>query len=89
MKKGFKIFLLFILLIAQKQFSQGINPNFDFSGIKQFWNIVNILERNQEPNSSEWSKLFNTPGYKVLTSGEFSKAFFKKNFRLVFMPSKK
>lgn len=81
--------LLLILFFTQQLFSHGENENFEFSGIEQFWDIVSTLEENQEPTNSEWNNLFNTPGYKVLISGEFTKDFFKQNFRLVFMPSQK
>ncbi len=64
-------------------------PILNFPGITQFWKIVSILKSNQQPNSSDWDNLFNTPGYKVLIIGEFSKQFFIDEFTLVFMPSKK
>lgn len=78
-----------IIFFTRQIFSQGVNQNFDFSGIDKFWSIVSTLERNQDPTNSEWNNLFRTPGYNVLTHGEFTKDFFKKNFRLVFMPSQK
>lgn len=88
--KYIKILILQLVLFSTQQlFSQTVNSNFEFSGVEQFWNIINKLERNKEPINTEWNKLFNTPGYRVLTSGEFTKDFFKKNFRLVFMPSQK
>ncbi|MCP5062023.1 MAG: hypothetical protein GY936_06110 [Ignavibacteriae bacterium] len=89
MKNIHIIFIFILLFISQHFFSQDINQNFEFSGINKFWSIVNKLERNQEPTIYEWNNLFRTPGYKVLTNGEFTKDFFKKNFRLVFMPSQK
>ena len=82
-------FLFTFFIVTQLVFPQNISSNFDFSGITQFWNIVSILKSNQQPSSTDWDKLFNTPGYKVLTSGEFSKQFFINEFTLVFMPSKK
>lgn len=87
MKIIIRIFLLLFLTFTQKQFAQGVNPNFDFSGIEEFWHIVNIFEKNQEPSNNDWSLLFNTPGYKVLTGSEFPQKFFKDSFRLVFKPS--
>ena len=89
MLKIAQFFFLLFLFLPKAQFSQGVNTNFDFSGVKQFWSIVNKLERNLEPKSTEWNSLFNTPGYKILTSGEFNREFFKKYFTLVFMPSHK
>ena len=79
---------LFIYLsITNFIFSQP--SNFEFSGIFQFWNVVKILESNRNPSNSDWGKLFNTPGYKVLRGGEFSRQFFIDNFTLVFKPSNK
>lgn len=77
---------IFLLLLSSISFSQ--NSNYDFSGMHKFWEIVDILKTNKEPANSEWNELFNTPGYKVLTSGEFTRQFFIENFKLVFMPSK-
>lgn len=80
---------IIILLCLNFIYGQSRNTNFEFSGIEQFWNIVNSLESNREPSNSDWEKLFNTPGYKILTNGEFTKEFFKNSFRLVFMPKEK
>jgi Putative zinc dependent peptidase (DUF5700) len=84
-KYSFAILLFAINIIS----AQGNNPNFEFSGVDQFWEIVNTLEANREPSKSEWNKLFNTPGYKVLLNGEFKREFFEHNFSLVFKPSQK
>lgn len=81
--------LLFLSLINSNSFSQGTHPNYDFTGIKYFWNIVKTLESKREPRNSDWEKLFSTPGYKVLTKTEFTEDFFKENFRLVFNPDNK
>jgi hypothetical protein len=37
----------------------------DFSGIDQFWPIVDILARNEEPSTTQWRALFSTPGYRL------------------------
>ncbi len=87
--KVIKIVIIFSFLFYCNSFSQNINPNFDYSGVYEFYKIVDILKQNREPTSSKWNRLFQTPGYKVLIKGEFTKDFFKQNFRLVFMPSKK
>lgn len=86
--KIIKVLIIIILIINSDVLSQKVNSNFDFTGITEFYKIVNILGKNEEPSQNEWNNLFNTPGYKVLVNGEFSKDFFKRNFRLVFMPSK-
>ncbi len=72
--------LLTVLILFPTIFNvsaQNKNPNFDFSGIKQFWNIVDILKQNQYPTNNQWHNLFNTPGYKVLTHQEFPKNFLR------------
>jgi len=79
-----KIFFLITILLADFLYGQSRSSNFEFSGIDQFWDIVKTLESNREPSRSEWEKLFNTPGYKVLTKNEFTQKFFEENFRLVF-----
>lgn len=84
-----KKFIPIIILITNILYSQGRNSNFDFSGMDQFWKIVNIFEANREPSPNDWNKLFNTPGYNILTNGEFRKDFFIKNFRLVYKSSEK
>ena len=87
MKRIQVLTFIVVIFFTQQLFSQ--NGNFEFSGMEQFWSIVSKLERNQEPSNAEWNKLFRTPGYKILTGGEFTKVFFKRNFKLVFMPSQK
>jgi uncharacterized protein YjaZ len=81
-----KLFLI-IIIFSNFTFSQSQNSNFEFSGLDQFWKIVKIYESNREPTKSDWNNLFSTPGYRVLTSYEFTKNFFIDNFRLVFKPS--
>lgn len=79
-------FIFAVNIILNSSFYSS-NNNFDFSGMDQFWKIVKTLESNREPSKSDWNQLFSTPGYKILTSGEFNKQFFIDNFRLVFKPS--
>ncbi len=81
--------LLLVLVFSSFNIAQNINENFDFSGMNQFWKITSILETNREPSNEDWHSLFSTSGYKVLTSGEFTREFFVQNFKLVFMPSLK
>jgi hypothetical protein len=80
--------LIILFLSSNVLLSQNRNSNFEFSGIAQFWKIIKILESNREPSQNDWSKLFNTPGYKVLLKDEFTRDFFEDRFRLVFMPVK-
>lgn len=90
MTSNLKMKLISLLFfISSLTFAQGRNSNFEFSGIQQFWEIVKSFEANREPSTIDWNKLFDTPGYKVLTSVEFTEEFFKKNFRLVFNPKNK
>ena len=82
-----KTFLTSLLFLTSILLSQSRNPNFEFSGVDKFWQIVKTLEANLEPSMREWDELFNTPGYKILTKSEFSRTFFQDNFRLVFKPN--
>lgn len=81
--------LILLLILVNLTFAQSQSPNFDFSGMDQFWKIVNILESNWEPSKNDWEQLFNTPGYKILVNSEFNKQFFIDNFTLVFKPAKR
>jgi hypothetical protein len=69
-----------------------VNPGFDFSSLDQFFYIVSILEKDQQPSDADWDALFATTGYKTLMSHEkslFNEKYFKKYFSLAFMPSRK
>ncbi len=61
--------------------------NFNLEGIDYFWKILEKLESNKTPTEEERDNLFATTGYKALLMHEFSKDFFKDNFRKAFMPS--
>ena len=37
----------------------------DFSGVDQFWKIVDILSRDSEPAEAQWGALLSTPGYRL------------------------
>ncbi len=65
------------------------NPNFDFSGMEQFWIITQKIEEGKEPSEQDWTNLFNTPGYMALTKSEFRKEMFREYFCLVFDTGKK
>lgn len=64
------------------------NTNFDFSGLKEFWKIVSILEKDEKPSEEDWKSLFETPGYRILIEEEFPVGFFEKYFTLAFTPSR-
>ena len=62
---------------------------FDFSAIDRLWDIVSVLEKDQEPLEAAWEALVRTPGYAALISNEwyYNLDFLKRNLRLVFKPS--
>lgn len=62
---------------------------FDFSGLEKFWEVLTLLEKDEEIPPELWAQLFGTPGYAVLTKSEFSVEFFIKRFKLSFMPSRR
>lgn len=37
----------------------------DFSGVDQFWKIVDILSRDVEPTAAQWNALSSTPAYRL------------------------
>jgi len=80
-------FILIFIFIACSS-NENLNQNFEFSGVYKFWEITEILEKNNVPSENQWNFLFRTPGYKVLIENEFEKEFFIKNFKLVYIPSK-
>ena len=63
------------------------NPNFEFSGIAKFYQIIDILKQNNEPSDEQWNNLFETPGYKSLMKTLEGKMF-KKLMILSYMPGK-
>lgn len=57
-------------------------------GVDRFWQVVDILERDESPTDAEWDTLFAAPGYAYyFTEENHSQAEFKELMRLVFMPS--
>jgi hypothetical protein len=62
------------------------NPNFDFSGMERFWDVVSVLEADRDPTTDQWSALFETPGYRALTASEFDRSFLQDAFTLAFRP---
>ncbi len=68
---------------------KNINPSFDFSGIEEFWKVVDILKADIEPSEEQWQAMLETPGYAELIRREFKPDYFKKTMRAVYMPSQK
>jgi hypothetical protein len=66
---------------------KNVNPSFDFSGIEEFWKIVDILKTDREPTGEQWEALFDTPGYAELIRREFKPDYFKNAMRAVYRPS--
>jgi len=94
MKRIKGVFLVFVavsfctnLILAQDV--ENINVSFDFSGIDEFWKIVDVLQADQEPTEEQWQAMFETPGYAELIRREFKPNYFKNAIRAVFMPSQK
>ena len=59
----------------------------DFSSVRQFWKIYQSLSNNREPSTTEWEKLFSSPGYKLLEKKERRRKALAKAFRLAYMRS--
>ena len=84
-------FRLLVLLLLSPLFpvsgQEKLNPNFDISGVREFWKIVEILKTDREPTEEQWQMLFKTPGYGVLIEKEFGANLFKTYFQAAYMPS--
>jgi hypothetical protein len=63
--------------------------SFDFSGVDQFWKMVETFERDVEPTEEQWGSLLETPGYNYLIKVEGKEKLFKRYLPIVFRPSKK
>ena len=37
----------------------------DFTGVDQFWRVVDILAKDTEPTEQQWQALLSTPGYRL------------------------
>jgi hypothetical protein len=68
---------------------KNINSSFDFTGIEEFWKIVDILKADKNPTEEQWQALFKTSGYAELIQREFKPDYFKNAMRAVYMPSQK
>jgi hypothetical protein len=79
----------FCVSIILTQDVKNINPSFDFSGIEEFWKIVDILKADKEPTDEQWQAMSETPGYAELIRREFKPDYFKNAMRAVYMPSQK
>ena len=95
MKKTFVILIVIVALIGivilisvfQKA-PEELNPNFDFSSLEQFWEIVDTLKSDKDPTTEQWDSLITTPGYATLIGREISRKSFVKILKLSYMPSK-
>ena len=80
--------ILLLLALFQVSGQEKLNPNFDISGVKAFWKIVDVLTMDRDPSAKQWQALFETPGYRVLIKREFKSELFKAYFQAAYMPSK-
>lgn len=79
--------LILSLTLWSNETFDNCNPNFEFSGVNKFYQLIDILKQNIEPSNEQWDSLFETPGYKRLiktTEGQL----FKKLMILSYMPGK-
>jgi len=66
-----------------------VTRGFDFSAMDKIWEIISILEHDEEPPEEAWTGLIRTPGYAALVLHErgYGLNFLRQNLRLVFKPS--
>jgi hypothetical protein len=69
--------------------SEGGEGNFCVTGIKAFFEIVDILKCDQMPTEEQWSYFNNSPGYDKLVEYEFGDWYFRDLLTVIFKPSEK
>jgi hypothetical protein len=59
----------------------------DFSGVDEFWRLVDVLSKEREPSDSQWHTLLTTPGYRLaqLAIGNVT----REDLELAFRPSRR
>lgn len=87
-KKWFALSAIILSWVSFNGADSGKNPNFEFSGVHEFWKIMDVLIQDKEPTNEQWDALFNTPGYVELLRREFKAETFKQYYRAAYMPSK-
>lgn len=65
------------------------SPWIETQGIERFWEIQQILTRDEEPGEERWRKLFASPGYRQLEEVEKRSRWMKPIFAMAFRPSLK
>jgi hypothetical protein len=81
-------FIIILALVTSLAFSQEqLNPTFEFSGIDNFWEIVDALKEEKDPSQAQWDKLFQTPGYAVLIKREFAREKLQQFITTAYKPS--
>lgn len=67
--------------------AQGPAPALDFSGVRLFWRVHDLLVLDREPPPELWDSLFATPGYAALEARERRRARITRAIQLAFRPS--
>jgi len=62
------LFVVFLLMISHRySTAQKLAPGeIEFEGVEYFWNIVEKIEKNNEPTIQDWDQLFGTVAYNYL-----------------------
>jgi hypothetical protein len=79
--------LLSVPLTAQTAGAEAHASNLDFSGVRAFWRIHDVLRQDREPMDADWDALFATPGYALLDAHEQRRPALTEALRLAYMPS--
>jgi len=59
----------------------------DFSGVDQFWMIVDILSSDREPTEGQWHALLSTPGYRLAETN--LGPVIRQDLEIAFQPSRR
>lgn len=82
------LFIVFSFDLSSQNNQQNCNPNFEFTGIYELWEIIDILKQDEKPTQKQWEDLVYSPGYSEIIKRELDTKTFPELLTLTFMPSK-
>ena len=76
-------------VVAQSKSADAPMPStgLDFTGVDQFWRVVDVLQKDREPTEAQWEAFLSTPGSRLaqIAIGPV----IKEDLELAFRPSQK
>lgn len=75
------------LMLASGCAEREVGVTADVSGLDVFWDVTEILQRDEEPSDSLWDAMWNTPGYALFERFERRRSTLTRAMRLAYKPS--